>query len=594
MNTSVIRHRVADILRRHAPFDCLEEQDLLELAGSGRVRFHESEEYLFQQGEPLRDVIWIVQRGQVDVIVENDGREQLRDVLGEGDMAGLERLADEVAYACSARTATDVVLYAFHAEQFAPLISKYPAVQQYLAAHFSAETDRGSGRISWLDEEAPPPEFLRARFAKAGRGVPMALRATRVDEDAAPEHVLKRVFSGAERTLPPVAAPVSTRKAVLAMIRSRSEAIAILSEDASHSAVEAELSASDLALFCGRNPVGLLREILSASSAEELLPLSRLSRRLLMDAVSRPGDVRNVSRIALEFHAALAETCIRLASAEVIAMGFDPPSVPFCWLAFGQEARGDMILPAFPQLAAVYDDSDGDGGSEPAAYFAALTGRSAVWLRKCGLQGPGISWPDGAHPCMPISEWKRLYSETVRDPMGHELYARRELFDARLLFGDASILDRIRRHLVEELRGRNVMIPLLANDTLSNLPPVTFFRGIVLDLDGGKQENFDAAATMTGPIADAARVFALACPRFEPANTLDRLDAAAADFPQFSRVFRDAADAFQIGVYHQTLAQSPRIDPSTLGRYDQRRFKTAFASALRLLELTATTFITKP
>jgi len=56
-------------------------------------------------------------------------------------------------------------------------------------------------------------------------------------------------------------------------------------------------------------------------------------------------------------------------------------------------------------------------------------------------------------------------------------------------------------------------------------------------------------------------------------------------------VFREAADAFRVGLYHQTLAASPRIEPSKLGRYDQRLLKTAFSSIQRLLELTASTFI---
>src|SRR5688500_12027561 len=49
VNTSVIQYRVADFLKRYAPFDSLPDQDLLDLAGSGRVKFHESEEYVYQQ-----------------------------------------------------------------------------------------------------------------------------------------------------------------------------------------------------------------------------------------------------------------------------------------------------------------------------------------------------------------------------------------------------------------------------------------------------------------------------------------------------------------------------------------------------------------
>ena len=48
---------------------------------------------------------------------------------------------------------------------------------------------------------------------------------------------------------------------------------------------------------------------------------------------------------------------------------------------------------------------------------------------------------------MPLSEWKRLYSETARNPVGHDLYARRAFFDFSPLSGDASILRQLQEHI---------------------------------------------------------------------------------------------------------------------------------------------------
>jgi len=565
MNTSVIRYRVADILRRYAPFDSLEEADLLDLSGSGRVKFHESDEYVYQQGQPTAKLVWIIQQGRVDLIDESSGREQLRDVLGEGDLIGLERFAGENQYPCSARTATDVILYAFSTERFEALISRYPAVRGYLTAHFSAANTNHSHQTSWLDADAPPDEFLRARCAKS------------------------RQLAGG--TSASIASPVNTREAVLTMVQARSEILVITGPDGTDGGGDTVLTASDLALFCGRNPTGLLREILGAASLAELAPLLKLATRMLYDALARPGDAGDCSHIASQFQAAVTETCIKCADAEVEASGFNRPDVRSCWLSFGSAARGDLIRPSFPCLAAVYDDSEAGPGREAAAYFATLTGRSAAWFRECGLEGPGMVWPEGAHSCMPLSEWKRLYSETVRNPMEHELYARREFFDLLPLSGDRAVAGKVHAHVIEELRDPGLMILLLANDTLSNLPPLTFFRGMVLDLDGGRQESFDMDAAVTGPIADAARVFALAQRRLSPVNTLDRLEAAGLDYHKHERVFRDAADAFRIGIYHQTRAGTCRIEPSGLERYDQRLLKTAFLSTQRLLELVTATFL---
>lgn len=123
-------------------------------------------------------------------------------------------------------------------------------------------------------------------------------------------------------------------------------------------------------------------------------------------------------------------------------------------------------------------------------------------------------------------------------------------------------------------------------------PPLTVFRGLVLDSDGSQRETLDLAEFVVDPISDAARVFVLG-KRGSPVNTLERLAAAALESPESAAVFRDAADAFRIALYHQTVAGTSLIAPSALGKLDQRVMKTAFSSILRLLELTASKFVTR-
>ena len=52
METAAISYRVADFLKKHPPFNAIDEADLLALAARGRVRFHEPNEYILWQGEP--------------------------------------------------------------------------------------------------------------------------------------------------------------------------------------------------------------------------------------------------------------------------------------------------------------------------------------------------------------------------------------------------------------------------------------------------------------------------------------------------------------------------------------------------------------
>lgn len=233
MQTSVIRHRVADFLKQYPPFDALSESDLLDLAGSGRVKFHESEEFVYWQGDPTGPFLWVIQQGRVDLL---DG-ETLRDVLGPGDLLGLDR-------SCGARTASDVILYAVDAARFHALADRYPAVRAHLDADFLA-----TGHSSWLDSEPPTLEFLRARPAPAA--------TVRLE------------------------GPLTVRNALRAMLRAGVDCVAVEG---------ATLTSSDLALFCGRDVVRLVQEIRAATDVT-LAPLLRVARRVAMEALAAPSDV---------------------------------------------------------------------------------------------------------------------------------------------------------------------------------------------------------------------------------------------------------------------------------------------------------------
>ena len=67
VETAAISHRVADFLKKHPPFNAIDEADLLALAARGRVRFHEPNQYILWQGEPHRHQVFVIQQGTVSM-----------------------------------------------------------------------------------------------------------------------------------------------------------------------------------------------------------------------------------------------------------------------------------------------------------------------------------------------------------------------------------------------------------------------------------------------------------------------------------------------------------------------------------------------
>ena len=146
METSAISFRVADFLKKHPPFQSMEESDLLELAARGRVKFHEPNEYILWQGEPHRHQVFVIQQGTVSLWDEAASDAELRDVRGVGDMLGVEQFNGAQACVHSARSSSDVLIYAFPAYEFEMLLDKYPKARQYVMAYGSVVTD-----YQWTD-----------------------------------------------------------------------------------------------------------------------------------------------------------------------------------------------------------------------------------------------------------------------------------------------------------------------------------------------------------------------------------------------------------------------------------------------------------
>ena len=68
---------------------------------------------------------------------------------------------------------------------------------------------------------------------------------------------------------------------------------------------------------------------------------------------------------------------------------------------------------------------------------------------------------------------------------------------------------------------------MLANDTLANQPPLTFFRGLVVDDEETESAHLDIVRSALQPLTDVGRVFALDQGAVEQTSTWERFDQAA-------------------------------------------------------------------
>ena len=137
--------------------------------------------------------------------------------------------------------------------------------------------------------------------------------------------------------------------------------------------------------------------------------------------------------------------------------------------------------------------------------------------------GSGVGNPEW---CQPLSVWKARYTGWVRDPVRREIYPARALFDLRGICEPSPLLDDLRRHIARELDGNDAFIAVLANDTLANQPPLTFFHGLVIDDEETESAHLDIVRSALQPLTDVGRVFALDQGAVWQTSTWERFDRA--------------------------------------------------------------------
>ena len=611
MRSSSIYYRVADFLKEFPPFSFVGEEDLLRLAGSGRVKFHASDEYVYWQGHKPGRFIFVIQQGTLKLVDESHQAEVLQDVLGEGDIIGAEPLAGKSEYQYSAKTTSDVIIYALLATEFEGLAERYPRFARYIESNFSVapvditskSTDgaaTGPGG-AWL-----PVDFLARRMLTCAGGTPLQEAAGRmrrhgrdtivVTKNGAPagylnDTSLRRLVAGDIGGAGGVADVMATPLPVLSdalpphtyameMLRGGCSAVGIMD---SEGALKAVVTESDLTLLGVPNLPQLGHEIRWARTLAELGELRRLALRFAAQSLTDPSAVGWVTEAFTELNRLIVSRAIE--RTEGAADG--QRGANRCWVFFGAAARGELLTGAMPDVGLIYEDGDGEVARQLGEHVSRA-------LRQCGYHSPDDAiTPSSERACRSLAEWRDSYSRWISDPVLSGLYAGLRFFELAPVRGDATPAAALQQHIREEVKKDESFVPILANDSMANLPPLTFFQGLVVEDDGERTDRFDLRRSTLRPLADVGRVFALERADTSQAPTVVRLEAAGAEVEAQRDLFADAASTFRVALYHQARiglrdgTGGWAIEPKALSKLEQQVLKNGFRTIMKLLAFTA-------
>jgi len=280
------------------------------------------------------------------------------------------------------------------------------------------------------------------------------------------------------------------------------------------------ITATDLTEQHSTSAVFLAGEIYEQSSVEGLQRVSGLIRRLQRNLAAADATAYASGHVITAITDALTTRLLQLAEAQL-----GPPPVDYAWVAAGSQARNEQTAKSDQDNCLILDDAYDE--NEHGEYFKALGRFVCSGLDACGyIFCPGEMMAMTDTWRQPQQRWKQYFRRWIDEPEPKALMLTCVFFDLRLVYGNASLLDDLRRDVLKRTQGNSIFLAYMVGNALSRQPPLGMFGKITTARSGEHRGTVDLKHRGIVPIVDLARVYALAGGH-DAVNTHERLEVAA-------------------------------------------------------------------
>lgn len=643
MKAASIQFRFADFLRQHPPFNLVQMSDLLALAATGRVQFHESGETLFLEGSEFGKYLYIIQTGTVDLYKIEDGNENLVDVRGAGDMLGLSRMLGNNTLNSTARTRSDTILYAVDWDEFYNRILTYQKVRRYFASYFSmapgysakiythqpgrnpwdslVKAGKGTKLFAeWPEASIPPRHTLFFKTSRTVRDV--AIHASKIEKD----FIIVTTESGrplgalhfisilqhlaqasigldtklSELELDSVACikPASTpADMVIGLLKSSLDIACITDDGTPKSPCLNAVNKKDIRRRMYRLPTDLNQMIKDAPTIEILQEIRSELDKMLLQYLEDTTSTGWINVVGQELNDTLIRRVVKLARQELTRENIiSPPGYKTCWLLFGSLGRMERILRPDLDMGMIVIPKDTPNAEPDMVYHRALLKRTQDLLNTLTHSDMRQEILEPEKVCLSMDQWKQSFRQWIQNPVENAIMKHRGFFDLRLLQGSAAPFRELKDFIRHEIHKNDSFVSLLAHDSLGTLPPLTIYQNYVLDRKGARQSFFDIKRHAIRPLVELARLFALREGYLAKTHTVHRLHYLASHSDDAGEPFTEAAEAFQTASRFRARAGLSNendgriIRPTDLTKIEQEVLKSVFRVVQNFMRFTSKTF----
>lgn len=528
---------VAEFLRECLPFDDLPEEDFNKVVNQLEVTYF-TQGHMFDKDSPDSG-LRIVRSGAVEL---RDTKNRLLDRLGEGEsfnLSGLNKEESDVR----AILIEDCLIYLLREEYYHAMRDSHRHIDRFFHSQRSRRLRRAARHephpssmmrhiSAMMSTEvltvAPQDTIIQVAKAMDARRVSSALV---LDSDTVCGIVTDRdlrsrvLAAGLSSDLPvsrvmtegpqSIAADSTVFDATLFMTRQNYHHLPVMENDK----LAGIITTSDLMLARQDDPVYLVQHVSRQKDTEGLKAIVKNMPNLLVQWVNAGVRANQVGHILTAISDAVTARLIELHMERA-----GPAPVPFCWLGFGSQARGEQLIGADQDNGLLISNELSDSDKP---WFEQLAHAVCDGLNECGyVYCPGEVMATTDEWRQTLAGWKSTVSRWTRSPTPAAVMRVSIFFDLRSVYGDPGLCRELQQHMLKTASKDSIFLAALAANVLGAPAPLGIFRRFVVERNGEHRDSLDLKKRGIIPIVDIVRIHALAN-QVTAVNTNERLSELA-------------------------------------------------------------------
>jgi CBS domain-containing protein len=622
---NTIATRIYDFLKEYPPFNLLSRPDLEAISANVRVQFYQPEEMIFQQDEPAGPHFFIVHKGAVHLLRDDEEDRLLIDECDEGDVFGIRPLLAEEPYALSAQAVEETLIYAIPTEGMKNLLDNNPKVSLYLASNFAAGvrnrfSKENKGRIFIERDKLIDATFrlIEVQSLESSKKPVVCQSSSSIQEAArlmsdhnvgsiiiingqnypigiiTDKDLRNKVATGklglteaVERIMSSPVITVSPELTVadvqILMVKHQIHHLCVTEDGSTQSPVIGVLSEHDLLVIQGNNPAIMIREVAKSKAPSDLRIIRERAEELLKKYIYQEVSIAFISTIMTEVNDAITKRAIEMAFDQMDEQELKRPAASFCWMALGSLGRGEQLLRTDQDNALVFEDVPETEYEAAREYYLELSNHITRILNQVGFEYcPAEMMASNPKWCKSLKEWKETFSEWIYHPSTEAIMYSTIFFDYRPVFGNTELTTKLTEHIFEAIEEQTIFLSFLGKNALQNPPPLSFFRNFMVEKGGEHKNEFDIKKRAMMPLADAARALILEGKISDVNNTFRRFEKLAEKEPQNEELYESAADAYEVLMRYRTLQGLKHRDsgrffkPEDLTKMERMNLRNSF------------------